>query len=68
MPSSSAGMELARVIVDVVRGAEPISGEVREFGQEPRRFVGYVQLIQALEDARRSAVDAIELTQRPAAG
>ena len=50
-----SGVTFTRLTLDLERGADPIAGELGLRGEVPRRFSGYVQLVEALEQLREVA-------------
>lgn len=45
-----------RLIVEVERGTDPVTGRIREGGRTDRRFSGWLELAAALGDALRGDV------------
>ena len=41
-----------RIAIELDPGAEPLSGTIRVAGEEPRPFVGWMQLAHAIDVAR----------------
>ena len=53
-------MELTAAHLELVidRDSDPIAGSVEAPDEPPRRFSGWIELVEAIEDARRGAAPA----------
>jgi hypothetical protein len=57
----------AQLTLAIDRHSDPISGSVRRAGGEPRRFSGWIDLIETIEEARTGAAEAETLGWIPGA-
>jgi hypothetical protein len=51
--SAPDAMEPLRISIELDPGAEPVAGTVTVAGEAPRAFVGWMELVNAIERARR---------------
>jgi hypothetical protein len=47
--------ELLRISIELDPGAEPVAGRITVPGAEPRAFVGWMELVHAIDSARHSS-------------